>query len=59
MIDLAHNFDLRAVAEGVEEEDTRAELARMGCDLVQGYLISRPLPEREFRAWWASREKGR
>ena len=59
VIDLAHNFDLRAVAEGVEEEDTRAELARMGCDLVQGYLISRPLPEREFRAWWASREKGR
>ncbi len=59
VIDLAHNFELRAVAEGVEEEDTRAELARMGCDLVQGYLISRPLPEREFRAWWASREKGR
>ena len=59
VIDLAHNFDLRAVAEGVEEEATRAELARMGCDLVQGYLISRPLPEREFRAWWTAREKGR
>ena len=59
VIDLAHNFDLRAVAEGVEEEATRAELGRMGCDLVQGYLISRPLPEREFRIWWAEREKGR
>jgi EAL domain-containing protein (putative c-di-GMP-specific phosphodiesterase class I)/GGDEF domain-containing protein len=59
VIDLAHNFELRAVAEGVEEEPIRAELASMGCDLVQGYLVSRPLPEREFRAWWAAREKGR
>jgi EAL domain-containing protein (putative c-di-GMP-specific phosphodiesterase class I) len=57
VIDLAHNFDLRAVAEGVEEEAARAELARMGCDLVQGYLVSRPLPEREFRSWWTAREK--
>ncbi len=59
VIDLAHNFELRAVAEGVEDETIRAELARMGCDLVQGYLVSRPLPEREFRAWWTAREKGR
>jgi len=59
VIDLAHNFELRAVAEGVEEEPIRAELARMGCDLVQGYLISRPIPEREFRAWWVARESGR
>ncbi|MBZ0250331.1 MAG: GGDEF domain-containing phosphodiesterase [Burkholderiales bacterium] len=58
VIDLAHNFELRAVAEGVEDEPARAELARMGCDLVQGYLISRPLPEREFRTWWSAREKG-
>ena len=59
VIDLAHNFDLRAVAEGVEDEPTRAELARMGCDLVQGFLVSRPLPDREFRAWWIAMEKGR
>ncbi|MBL0140834.1 MAG: GGDEF domain-containing protein [Betaproteobacteria bacterium] len=59
VIDLAHNFDLRAVAEGVEEEATRAELARMGCNLAQGYLISRPLPERDFRSWWTARDKRR
>jgi EAL domain-containing protein (putative c-di-GMP-specific phosphodiesterase class I)/GGDEF domain-containing protein len=58
VIDLARNFDLRAVAEGVEDEPTRAELARMGCDLAQGYLISRPLADREFRAWWKAREQG-
>jgi EAL domain-containing protein (putative c-di-GMP-specific phosphodiesterase class I)/GGDEF domain-containing protein len=59
VIDLARNFELRAVAEGVEDESTRAELARMGCDLAQGYLLSRPLPERDFRAWWTAREKGK
>jgi EAL domain-containing protein (putative c-di-GMP-specific phosphodiesterase class I)/GGDEF domain-containing protein len=58
VIDLAHNFELRAVAEGVEEEATRVELARMGCELAQGYLFSRALPEREFRAWWEARGKG-
>ncbi len=55
VIDLAHNFDLRAVAEGVEDEAVRAELKAMGCDLMQGFLLSRPLPEREFRAWWQDR----
>ena len=59
VIDLAHNFELRSVAEGVEEEAIRAELARMGCDLVQGYLISRPVSERDFRAWWTARGKDR
>ncbi len=59
VIDLAHNFELRAVAEGVEDEATRAELARLGCDLEQGFRLARPMPEREFRAWWVAREKGR
>ncbi|MCK7495796.1 MAG: EAL domain-containing protein [Comamonadaceae bacterium] len=57
VIDLAHNFQLRAVAEGVEDEATRQELALMGCDLVQGYLISRPMSERDFRTRWAARRK--
>jgi EAL domain-containing protein (putative c-di-GMP-specific phosphodiesterase class I)/GGDEF domain-containing protein len=59
VIDLARNFDLRSVAEGVEDEATREELRRMGCDLAQGYLISRPLPERDFRSWWTTREARR
>jgi diguanylate cyclase len=59
VIDLAHNFQLRAVAEGVEDEAARRELAVMGCDLLQGYLVSRPMPERDFRTWWIAQEKGR
>ncbi len=57
VIDLAHNFDLRAVAEGVEEPAALEELRTLGCDLAQGFLLSRPLPEREFRAWWITHEK--
>ncbi len=52
VIDLSHNFELRAVAEGVEEAATLEELKRMGCDMAQGFLMARPMPEREFRAWW-------
>jgi diguanylate cyclase (GGDEF)-like protein len=43
-IELGHNLGLRVVAEGVEDAETAAELVRMGCDLLQGYAIGRPLP---------------
>jgi diguanylate cyclase (GGDEF)-like protein len=42
-IQLAHNLGLRVVAEGVENEVVRSRLARMGCDLVQGFHIGRPM----------------
>lgn len=44
MIDLAHNLDLEVVAEGVETEQQLAMIRGYGCDQVQGYYISRPLP---------------
>ncbi len=47
-IDLAHNLGLKTVAEGVETEEVLAVLSEMGCDMVQGYLVSRPLPMEEF-----------
>ncbi len=48
IITLAHNLRLRVIAEGVEEEEQLAFLSQHGCDLVQGYFISRPLPADEF-----------
>jgi diguanylate cyclase (GGDEF)-like protein len=42
MIALAHSLDLRAIAEGVEDEATLTKLRELGCDTAQGYLISRP-----------------
>lgn len=44
MISMAHNLRLDVVAEGVESSAQLDQLRRFGCDQVQGYLISRPLP---------------
>lgn len=54
MIDLAHNFDLQAVAEGVEDAPTMAALKEMGCDLVQGYAVSAALEAEGFAKWFGS-----
>ena len=43
-IELAHSMGLRVVAEGVEKIEAWNLLRRLGCDLAQGYLISKPLP---------------
>lgn len=45
VIELAHVLDLNVVAEGIETEGQRLLLAELGCDEMQGYFISRPLPE--------------
>ncbi|NAT17434.1 EAL domain-containing protein, partial [Pseudomonas syringae] len=44
MITLAHNLNLEVVAEGVETTGQLELLRSFGCNQVQGYLISRPLP---------------
>jgi sensor c-di-GMP phosphodiesterase-like protein len=44
------------VAEGVETPDAWSTLLRVGCDLAQGYLLSRPLPAAELLAWVQSRQ---
>lgn len=44
MVDLAHSFGLRVVAEGVEDEHTAEILARLGVDQAQGFLYSRAVP---------------
>ena len=45
IIELAHLLELNVVAEGVETEGQRKTLVELGCDQMQGFLISRPLPE--------------
>jgi EAL domain-containing protein (putative c-di-GMP-specific phosphodiesterase class I) len=54
-IDLGHAMGLKVVAEGVEDESTLRLLRTLGCDLAQGYLLSRPLPAREFSDWLTAR----
>ena len=48
MIRLAKSFALKTVAEGVETADQVSALKEMGCDVIQGYYFSRPLPADEF-----------
>jgi diguanylate cyclase (GGDEF)-like protein len=50
-VQLGHALDLEVVAEGVEDAETYGYLAREGCDVVQGYYLSRPLPPDEFLEW--------
>jgi len=52
-IELGHNMGLRVVAEGVESNEAMRMLARLGCDQVQGYVVSKPLPVDQFEAWLA------
>ena len=50
-IDLAHTFNFAVVAEGVENQAIRDELLNMKCDIAQGYLYARPMPQQEFIEW--------
>ena len=48
VIDLAHNFSLKVVAEGVETELIADKLAEMRCDILQGYVFDAPLRAQDF-----------
>jgi CheY-like chemotaxis protein len=50
IIALAHKLRLHVVAEGVELETQLAFLRRLGCDEIQGFLFSKPLPEADYLA---------
>jgi diguanylate cyclase (GGDEF)-like protein/PAS domain S-box-containing protein len=50
VVNLAHAFEMRVVAEGVESLDQLAALRAMGCDRAQGFLMGRPLPADEVTA---------
>ncbi len=51
IIDLAHNLGLVTVAEGVDSAAASQRLMDLGCDIIQGYLIARPMPLAEAILW--------
>jgi EAL domain-containing protein (putative c-di-GMP-specific phosphodiesterase class I) len=51
-IGLAHELNVKVIAEGVEDEQTLEEVAALGCDMAQGYYFSRPLPLGALMAWF-------
>ncbi|NNC78998.1 MAG: EAL domain-containing protein [Acidimicrobiales bacterium] len=54
-IALAHGLNLRVVAEGVETEDQLALLRGLDCNLVQGFLFSKPVPAEDFQSFLGMR----
>ena len=50
-IDLAHNMGRQVVAEGVESEEVLKLLIELGCDMAQGYYISRPITANIITQW--------
>ena len=63
-INLGHELGLKVVAEGVESRRALDRLAGLGCDVAQGYFISRPMPERDLYRWfehssWAANDPSR
>ena len=48
---LGHALGLRVVAEGIEDQATWERLTGMGCDVAQGYYMSRPLPATDLQRW--------
>ena len=53
VVSLGHALGLQIVAEGVETAASVRNVARMGCDIAQGYHYARPLAADEFLAWVA------
>jgi len=48
IMSLAKALELKVVAEGVETPEQQAQLAALDCDLLQGYLFSKPIPAGDF-----------
>ncbi len=57
-VDLGQNLGLRVVAEGVEDAETLARLAEMGCEQAQGHHVCVPLPADEVTEWLEARADG-
>lgn len=53
MIGLAHGLGIGVIAEGVETQEECSMLKGFGCDVVQGFYFSPPLPAEDFREWVA------
>ncbi|OYU98778.1 MAG: bifunctional diguanylate cyclase/phosphodiesterase [Burkholderiales bacterium PBB5] len=57
VVGLAHALRMQVVAEGVETVGQRTLLTAMGCDLLQGYLLARPMPAEAVLPWLAAQPR--
>lgn len=59
IVQLAHDLDLKVVAEGVETESIARLLRELGCDVLQGYYFSRPVPAAAFAEFFRKHDSQR
>ena len=59
IIGLAHNLDMRTIAEGVESVEQLQFLEQQGCDEIQGFLFARPMPAADFERLVTSHDSSR
>ena len=57
-ISLAHNLGLQVTAEGVESKEVMDKLHSYGCDIIQGYYISKPISASDFTQWMKNQVHG-
>ena len=57
MIGVSHSLNIPTIAEGVETAEQASALKTMGCDIIQGYYFSRPLPADEFESFIVKKKK--
>ncbi len=51
IVDLAHAFNMKVVAEGVEEIGALKYLKKINCDIAQGYYFTKPMPQKKITEW--------
>ena len=56
---MAHSLGIQVVAEGVEDQGTWNLLESLGCDIVQGYYLSRPVAAQDLEHWLDDRKAAR
>ena len=49
VVKLAHDLGIRVIAEEIERQDQLEVLAELGCEYIQGFYFSRPMPIHDFR----------
>lgn len=52
VIDVCRKFHIKCVEEGVETKEHLDVLREMGCDIIQGYYLNKPLPAEEFHEYY-------
>jgi len=53
-LDISHSLSVPMIAEGVETEEQMLILKKLGCEIVQGYYFSKPVPAEEFRRFFSA-----